>query len=232
VSVSVGRRPAQADSTQRHPLPHRPQSTRDETIRAIRQLPPSFPEFMSPGLRDFITTALDKGPATRCSVADLVTHPWISATLRWGVGRAACSRGPAGTCSAPWRRRPRGGRRPAAHSRRRPARARRPASRAGLPMALPAPGPALEALELNQPLGLGLPPAALLPAGLATPQQAAHARVRRTAKRTGLTRCFSQRTFGGARAGEEGGVGDNSLRPLNTTFHPPVAPTLHPPTHP
>lgn len=61
-----------------------PQSTRDETIRAIRQLPPSFPEFMSPGLVDYITSALVKPADQRSSLSDLMRHPWILGHARWG----------------------------------------------------------------------------------------------------------------------------------------------------
>lgn len=59
------------------------QSTRDETIRAIRQSPPSFPEFMSPGLVDYISHALVKPADQRSSLADLMQHPWIMEHARW-----------------------------------------------------------------------------------------------------------------------------------------------------
>lgn len=68
------------------PLCVAPQSTRDDTIRAIRQLPPSFPEFMSPGLVDYISRALAKPADQRSSLSDLMRHPWI-------LGHARCVEG-------------------------------------------------------------------------------------------------------------------------------------------
>jgi hypothetical protein len=50
-----------------------------ETIRAIKEAPPSFPEFMSPGLCDFIMTALQKPRERRRPVAELMLHPWVVA---------------------------------------------------------------------------------------------------------------------------------------------------------
>ena len=64
----------------------RVQSTRDETIRAIRGSAPSFPEFMSPGLAAFISDALVKPAAQRSSLAALMAHPWILEHARWGFG--------------------------------------------------------------------------------------------------------------------------------------------------
>jgi hypothetical protein len=63
------------------------QSTRDETIRAIRQLPPSFPEFMSPGLVDYISRALVKPADQRSSLSDLMRHPWILGHARCALAR-------------------------------------------------------------------------------------------------------------------------------------------------
>ena len=58
------------------------QSTRDETIRAIRGCEVNLPDFMSDGLRDFIAMALHKTPETRVGVMDLLQHPWIKAHAR------------------------------------------------------------------------------------------------------------------------------------------------------
>eukprot|EP00775_Hariotina_reticulata_P007067 gene7067-7280_t len=72
-------------------------STRDETIRAIRQSPPSFPEFMSPGLVDFISRALVKPADQRSSLADLMQHPWIMGHARG----APAANGSSGSAVAP-----------------------------------------------------------------------------------------------------------------------------------
>ena len=60
--------------------PH--QADRDGTMRAITQLQPSMPDWVSPGAASFVLMALDKTAATRAPIARLIQHPWIQMYTR------------------------------------------------------------------------------------------------------------------------------------------------------
>lgn len=63
--------------------PSPPQSTREETISAIKTSPVALLDFLSPGLQAWISAALAKVAEARCSVVDLLQHPWVLEQARW-----------------------------------------------------------------------------------------------------------------------------------------------------
>jgi hypothetical protein len=67
-------------------------------MRAIAQLSPPIPEWVSPEAAKFIFLALDKSIVTRAPVMRLIQHPWIqsrvgSSCAGWVGGCVRCAVG-------------------------------------------------------------------------------------------------------------------------------------------